>query len=915
MIESSSQPWVKRMSDTDDIRAKSFQGNVFLWLAVRHFLSASYLRELCAAAVVFGSCGAVSLDDLFDSVETTGPDPLRSWSLRPNAVEGELETRLQDFVRAIVWQGDSSRSTHDIKVDTAAADRLRDLWWAVDVGRFDLASVDQTPREGAPPEPVSCLLQAMRALTTSEDLTRFIKTAPEFQLLAANSFPLNVILTKHLGDLCVDADEWVAASALYREAADMLGAMSEPGWDELTNALAAIVKQSQAMVLRQLDGPQSALGVLSQLQTGDLSTNALAQINSAADLNSAAWEARTAEFYADRRTAVVATPQLASVQRHLGHAFEQLSDRRFTDANRWFWAGLRRQTAFGSYTQSLIAKAEFGRALIEQFNDGRAQRPPRDSFWLGVRLMIEGGNARSAELASWSDDAVRTHVDLAMIQRAIDHSNRSPAVIAERATVVIELFREWLLRLPRTRTDEAREMLSYLADFAGAHNEPAGYDKNLMSKSQKALKEVAKTKPDFRGLVAERLADLALRRVQEGYSFMASEVLSVALDYAESLEDGRLRRLIDGLLTQAEALDPDQRESQHINRILVLVEGAAARRLRKGDPKLDERVTAFELGVAVARQTESRNVFFLLTQLPDQLIKANVDAGFIETLVDQTRQRAGQINSSDAHDSIAALLSAPGISGDAGVRDALQALKRILETAVEGNPALSFGPSYEVLLMLADGHREIGKEITDPGFAENILIEEIWSLLLRVWGAAVETPEMFNGFMLPPPTDPNPVYVHNWAFASARLSKRLGREVEMLAALELASANPKLTSQIAVGRRIAMLPSVLASVEKGEVESEGADAFYAMLGHRLVLMAAANPAERGEALGVLLDGCIRVGPNGMDAAIFTAALEASLRLPSSAPQIAIYEQRLEAEKSLRLTLGPLFYAVAKIEHR
>src|SRR5690606_10462780 len=72
-----------------------------------HLLSASLIRELLDAAVSIASEGRFALRDLIDEQDAGNGSALEIWALRLKPLEDNLGRHLQEFVRAIVWQGDA----------------------------------------------------------------------------------------------------------------------------------------------------------------------------------------------------------------------------------------------------------------------------------------------------------------------------------------------------------------------------------------------------------------------------------------------------------------------------------------------------------------------------------------------------------------------------------------------------------------------------------------------------------------------------------------------------------------------------------------------------------------------------------------------------------------------------------------
>jgi hypothetical protein len=67
-----------------------------------------------------------------------------------------------------------------------------------------------------------------------------------------------------------------------------------------------------------------------------------------------------------------------------------------------------------------------------------------------------------------------------------------------------------------------------------------------------------------------------------------------------------------------------------------------------------------------------------------------------------------------------------------------------------------------------------------------------------------------------------------------------------------------------------------------------------------------SPDLRRNVTLALVEQCFRLGPNGLDAGVFAAALGAGITLETTQPAAAAYRQRLDSNADLRLSLFPLF---------
>ncbi len=181
----------------------------------------------------------------------------------------------------------------------------------------------------------------------------------------------------------------------------------------------------------------------------------------------------------------------------------------------------------------------------------------------------------------------------------------------------------------------------------------------------------------------------------------------------------------------------------------------------------------------------------------------------------------------------------------------------------------------------------------------------ITTALLAMWGKAAEDPLIFSGFSIPQRSAPNAVLVHNWTFASLGLARSLGRDGEMAEALNRAACNPMLGDAIAIARAVRGFADETQPFDVETIGREGREPFYASVGQRLLLLADIPPTQRDEILRALMEGCLRLGPHGLDAGVFVAAAlyETGHALP--ADELRTYRQRLENRSELRIGLSPL----------
>jgi len=161
-------------------------------------------------------------------------------------------------------------------------------------------------------------------------------------------------------------------------------------------------------------------------------------------------------------------------------------------------------------------------------------------------------------------------------------------------------------------------------------------------------------------------------------------------------------------------------------------------------------------------------------------------------------------------------------------------------------------------------------------------------------------------FSLPPATRPDPVIVHNWAFASIVFAESLKEGDRLQKALSQAMAQPALADSIALARATRSTSDKAASVDSDSIRSEHRDAFYSALGRRLVILQEIEDGRAHEMCKALLDQCVRLGPRSIDAAVFLTALRLHIGGDVPADGYSNYVKRLrESDRELRLSLTPI----------
>lgn len=892
----------------DDVaeRGALFARDYLVWIAVRHFLSADLLEELARATVGVVTDDQLSLDDLFDSARTIGLPEVSAWFARPRAVEGAYCRALQDVVRQLVWTGDWTFGWDAKKLTLREATHLSDIAAAFRLASSDLATISWL----RPPAPVPASLNAIsEAIASAESLVDGADRATLIEILSSETgrfeAPLDAIVAKHLGDLCADADRWQLASAAYDHAADLLRSYLGRPWAGLNRFLRDATEQSQAASMWALEGAAAAdeayRGLIAR---GNLTADPLPLLNATTDALNARLASKDGLFASDLRPVVALAPLLVDTH-DVSNALAGWRKERYDDASRWFWATLRRQTALGSVSAGCVTKANFGHAMIDQLGSELDRHRVPGNFRLGLKLLVESGDSDVVNRIGWSERFVAAYVDADVIAGVLAQASRAPGFVVQRMLVVMTLLKCWTMALPRDATALAHSMLTNLATVAGDVSEDASTDRKVSDAALKSLSEIAQARPEMMGSATSAIATAVAAQVTKASFIIAGDALSLAHSLIESLDNETLSMLADTALRRLATFEPAQSPWPFVRPAIAFLSAERILALCAEDASLRAMLPPTLIEFALESESEHASLLFLLRDVDPAWLEGKLDKSRLDEVITELRGRAHKINSSRAPDDVTSLLIAPAFSGTEAVRDALGALQAIVASATRERPAISFECAYRPVMLATDTRAEIAREAPLPDEEVLDALHAIATSLECVWERAEADPLIFAGFAIPQRTTPNTVLVHNWTFASIGLARSLDREAGMARALDAAARNDRLGTTIAIARATRFAAGDAASFDAVSIRNEGKEPFYAALGKRLLLIADLPPTVRADITAALLDQCLRLGPSGLDAGVFTAAIVQGSRHEPSQLELSAYRQRLMGIADLRLSLSPL----------
>jgi hypothetical protein len=891
-------------------RADHLRQNVLAWGALVHFLPADLLREFCHVTVDLVGAGKVQFSELFEEKVFSSMDQLDCWEIRPKSVDSPIADYLQRRIRTFAWGNDNYVSFEDAAA-AAAALKPSLLEGAVQLGMADLGAPSRVIRDVAFPPSQQSIIVLRDGIAKAQDFAGSSPDASESFVFDPTSdavqMPLTAVMVKHLGDLWADADRWPVAHRLYSQAAHLLEAFDDPMWKRFCDALKASTTQSIAAALWSAEGPRAAADYLvPKLEGVGLDVASLFIANASQDAYVVASLASDRLFISDRRAHLLLPPLLLS-SHDLSSALRGLLEGESADIYRRFWQLLRRQIALGSASESRLTKAFYARAVFEELDKTSARHRKPDIFLMAVRLLIESGQSTFAEKMTWAEELVRSYVDDAIIQAAIAHAEKYSLV--ERLNAVVEMFTGWAQVTVMERMDAAHAMIGFLAKIAKENRSSFYGSQDLGGRSIRGIRQIAEVRPEFRDGTASEVttAVIAKLRMDEWWTAI-QEALKTASLYADVLPDESLTQIVTATISLLNQINPTNSVWVIVQPALDFLSSRPVKRWSRQHSELAEQIITIILDFCIKQQTEHARLLFFLDDFDRTLLIGKAPSSQITEVVSDVRNKAKNTSASDAVYNINALLVCPEVSGPDGVRDALHALDTIFGSALGDHASVCFAWSYETLNVLAVRHRDIARALSVNLEEFHARIEPLLGRVKEVWNRAKSEPMIFRQFSLPPQTRPNAIIVHNWAFSSINFAKVLHREDEMLEVLAtVAKEQSSLADSIAKARAGRLAAGDFEIIDLTSIGAENRETFYSVLGRRLMRIRELSEPE--PFVKILLDQCLRHGPNGLDAAVFIIATDLKLNEVQENLRYVNYERRLENNRDLRLALSPLLEAL------
>jgi hypothetical protein len=890
--------------------ALAFTSEWQAWLALRHLLPARIQRDLVLHVLDEVSEGQLSVSQLFEEVSVAEPLWNECWAVRPIQGAKGAAARLQEWLRAIVWQNDDHHALDSSgEMPEGAYPALPLLGVVTRLGSGDLGSLDRLDEIRT--EYGDRLQPTLRSLLAAFEIAKEGHGAGDpdslwerlAEVTADVPMPLRAIMIKHIADLLGDADAWSPALRGYALATSFLTIWEEPSeLCDVKRAWKGILLHSGATATAIVQGEhESAREYLDAAQVGELTADPLSAMNIGVDA-ARAWSVAE-ESYRDPRVAFLAAPLVLGTH-EVGVALRYWANGKHRDASRRFWALLRRQIALGAGQEAQATKAAYARNIFADVTEQVDNSDGAAQFLMAANLLIESGRPDVVGRIAWERTVVQAYATRdGVVAGLVSRANAHAGARIARTRVLVELFKTWAKQLSPMHDAVTLAMWGYIAQVALDFEAEFTSDMDVGRPALKGLLELAKRRPELRERVAEKTARSICARLQGTLKWGQAEAIEAARAYLEAFDPDALRQVVVAVLETLEAEDPRAAFWPLSRAGLRLLVDHRVRERCRGDAEIDTRSLEQILRFGLADEDDGKPVvFFHLADFDASLLEQAGVAGRLQKSLSAAMRGALQKNSTAVTDHIQALLVAPTIAGPEGIRTAIKGISGMLASVSTTHPSLGLSSLDRVLLVLTEqlgAIRQLSLEWLD---AE---LHGLIDAIIRFWDEASRRPIVLAPFALPPRTKASEVLVHNCAFACLRFSREVGEEARVLEALAKAGENPELANAIILARATRVSGAELAEDDLEIPQVEDRDAFYPTVGRRLAQL---QRLPRQAALALcrgLVQNTLRLGPDPADAALLLAAANLDLHDFVRECGLENYLGRVRADRSNRLLLQPI----------
>lgn len=382
--------------------------------------------------------------------------------------------------------------------------------------------------------------------------------------------------------------------------------------------------------------------------------------------------------------------------------------------------------------------------------------------------------------------------------------------------------------------------------------------------------------------------------------------MEAAVVCAEALATDDLTRLANAVLVILEEVPPSDGAWPLVLPAMNFITGNEIQALWAQNSDLGSRCAQTILRYGLESPLENTRLIALLEDIYPYVHVSGEQDERIQEVVRAVRDGAQNPNHSGVTVNISVLFAAPALVGRDGIDDAVRGLLGLLGTATTQRHSIAIATAYQPLNTLTYRLDTIAETLALSSIDLDTLLHPIVDALVDFWRAARQNALLFAPFAIPLPTAPNPVVVQNWAYVTLGFARRVGAFDRLSVVVDEAADNDQLAGPIALAKAVRMTAGEPITLEPDDIRLERREPFYAALGERLAYIAALPEGEDTQrAVAALVERCLILGPDGLDAGVFVIALHNHvIDLPPAA--VKGYRQRLERDRELMRGLFPLF---------
>ena len=884
--------------------ARKFQSMKFeswlAWLALRHFLPASYSRELSIILIEKVSEGSLTLSDLFDEKISSEELAIQSWLVRPRCSSNKIAEYLQTKVRVIAGQFDETEGSYlygfeDIRYsklvdfaivfgsknfsDEVTVEELLELTEDLNFVQFvkSWIYIQTAVREGGASE-------------TLKDVVDMLSNVPE---------PLLTVMLKHMGDLLRLSDLPNDALAYYDECEFRL--CRKPKLKlSYSKLLLEIVEQSRASLYFDIsDDHTSYSRFVEWFDEKSLQKSPLVVANAGLDAFVSKAKVSPRFRYVDDTRPIFMLPPLMSKSHSRERALSLKSRADFSEANVEFWAIIRRQAALGLSYELNQTKGHWGRALIEWLSFSEEAAP--DLFTAAVRMLIEAGELHFISNLKWAENFVDRYVTSTFLRELIadfwlNRKNRT------QQKILVELMTEWILRISSDR-EVGEQLMSALVEISGIDISKDGdSDDELFQSALAALKKVAKFRPDLRKASAG-VADRIVQVVHTGEFYSLLKALDLANLYSQTFDKVSVRKVFDAISLMLQRESAVNMGWPVLRAAFDYIGSTAVKSLIDNDEIEAGDIVELLLRICGPNDSEHTAMLMHLKNLTPSYLTSPGVVDRLMPALHTVRLNAKRINASNSIPNIQVLLGLPLVVGEAGVLEAISTATDIVASSQSKSISINLGSAYRILSQIRLEAKALSRSLNIDEETFINWVRPLWSSVKALWDGARSSSAAFSGFSFVPQKKPNDTVVHNWALETLAFSDlmREGNEIrELLAAVALENN----TLRDGIRLAFATFTSVVDDepIDLLAIQGEEREQFYSALGRRLVTL---SRREDSDLYRTLCERCLVLGPRPDDAAVFVLVRQFEPRSVIRFDLIVNYEKRLAEHNSLRQLILPL----------